>query len=540
MNGLIGTARLTRLALRRDRISLPLWVLGLAGFLAGTTALWVDQYRSYPDLIQDTQVAAANTGIRMMGLASGASIGAYAMVRDYLTIAVLAALMSTFAVVRHTRQGEETGRAELIGAAVVGRHAGLAAALIVTVAADAVLAVAVALSMIAAGQPVAGSFTAGGAVAAVGVAFAGVAALTTQLTSSTRGASGLAAAVLGVAFLTSGIGNVAGHVDPSGLWVESAWPAWVSPIGWGQQMRPFGGDQWWPLGLAVALFLACTGAAALLAARRDFGRGMLPQRAGHARAGRVLRSPLGLAFRLQRGALIGWAVAMLGFGLVMGGLVGQVREATGATRDWYSRTGGSDQILDAFRASILQMAAMAAAIYAVQVLLRMGSEEADGPLEPVLATAVSRLRWAAGYAVTTLLGATALVLLFATGAGLAAGAVLGDPAGQVRDLLVAGLVQLPAILVIGAVVIAAVGALPRFAGPVSWALLMASILAGPMFGPSLNLPRWAQDLSPFTHVPKAPAVPVTAGPVLALIAVVAVLAVAGVVSLRRRNLALPA
>jgi len=540
MSALTGTTRLTRLALRRDRFSLPVWVLGLAGFTAATTALWVDQYRNAADLVQDTRIAATSPGIRMLGLASGASVGGYAMVRDFLLIAVLAALMSTFAVVRHTRQSEETGRAELIGAAVVGRHAGLAAAMIVTVGANAVLAVVLGLAMIVAGQPAAGSFTAGAAVAAVGIAFAGVAAVTTQLTSSTRGASGLAAAVLGVAFLTSGIGNMAGHLDPAGLRVDSAWPAWLSPIGWGQQMRPFGGDHWWPLGLAVTLFLACTGAAALLATRRDFGQGMLPQRPGHAQAGRALRSPLGLAGRLQRGALLGWAVGMLGFGLVMGGLIGQVRDTTGTARDWYARLGGSDQILDAYRASILQMAGMAAAIYAVQVLLRMRAEEADGPLEPVLATAVSRPRWAASHALTALLGATALLLLFATGTGLAAGGVLGDPAGQVRTLIGASLVQLPGILVIGAVVIAAVGLLPRLAGAVSWALLMASILVGPLFGPTLKLPQWAQDLSPFTHIPKAPAVPVTAAPVLTLTVVVAAVAVTGLVSLRRRNLALPA
>jgi len=531
---------MTRLALRRDRVSLPVWVLGLAGFLAATTALWVDQYRNFTDLIQDTQVAAANTGIRMLGVASGASVGAYATVRDYLLLAVLAALMSTFAVVRHTRQSEETGRAELIGAAVVGRYAGLAAALIVSVLADVVLGVLAGLAMTATGQPAVGSFTAGAAIAAVGIVFAGVAALTTQLTSSTRGASGLAAAVLGVSFLTSGIGNMAGHTDPSGLWVESAWPAWLSPIGWGEQMRPFGGDNWWPLVLVVALFLACVGAAALLASRRDFGQGLLPQRAGHAYAGRALRSPLGLAFRLQRGALLGWAVGMLGFGAVMGGLVGQVRDATGATREWYVRMGGSDRILDAFRASLVQMAGMAAAIYVVQVLLRMRAEEADGPLEPVLATAVSRFRWAAGYAVTAFAGATTLVLLFATGGGLAAGAVLGDPAGQVGSLIAAGLVQLPGVLVIGAVVIAAVGLLPRVASAVSWGLLMASILVGPLFGPGLGLPQWVQDISPFTHVPKAPGVPVTAAPLLALIAVVAALLLTGLLSLRRRNLALPA
>jgi ABC-2 type transport system permease protein len=540
MNALTGTATLTRLALRRDRISLPLWILGLAGFTAATTALWARDFRDSAQLIEETRITVASPGIRMLGLASGPSIGGYAMVRDYLLIAVLAALMSTFAVVRHTRQSEETSRAELVGAAVVGRHAGLAAALIVTVGANAVLAALLGLGMIAAGQPAAGSFTAGGAVAAVGIAFAGVAAVTAQVTSSTRGASGLAAAVLGVAFLASGVGNMAGHPDASGMRVNGAWPAWLSPIGWGQQMRAFDGNHWWPLGLAVALFLAGTATAALLAARRDFGHGMLPQRHGHAGAGRTLRSPLGLAWRLQRGALLGWAVGMLGFGLVMGGLIDQMQDVTGNGRDFYTRMGGSDQILDAYRASILQMAGMAAAIYVVQVLLRMRTEEADGPLEPVLATAVSRLRWAASYAITALVGSTLLLLLFATGMGLTGGAVLGDPAAEVRTLIGASLVQLPGILVIGAAVIAVVGLLPRFAGPVSWALLMVSILIGPLFGTALKAPQWVQDLSPFTHVPKAPAVPVSAAPVLALIAVVAALTLTALASLRRRNLALPA
>ncbi len=104
---------LTRLGTRTGRLP------------AATTALWADQLSTVADLVQETRMTAASPGIRMLGLASGASVGAYAMVRDFLLLAVLAALMSTFAVVRHTRQGEETGRAELIGAAVVGRNAGL-------------------------------------------------------------------------------------------------------------------------------------------------------------------------------------------------------------------------------------------------------------------------------------------------------------------------------------------------------------------------------------------------------------------------------
>jgi ABC-2 type transport system permease protein len=99
---------------------------------------------------------------------------------------------------------------------------------------------------------------------------------------------------------------------------------------------------------------------------------------------------------------------------------------------------------------------------------------------------------------------------------------------------------LPGILVIGGVVVALIGLLPRFATAASWAVLLWSILAGPLFGPGLSLPGWALDLSAFSHVPKAPAVVVTTAPILGLLAVIAALLLTGLVSLRRRNLALPA
>ena len=62
-----------------------------------------------------------------------------------------------------------------------------------------------------------------------------------------------------------------GSVDASGLRLVSAWPAWFSPIGWGQQMRPFGGDHWWPIGLFALAFVVLSGMAAVLATRRDAG-----------------------------------------------------------------------------------------------------------------------------------------------------------------------------------------------------------------------------------------------------------------------------
>lgn len=538
MTALTGTTALTRLALRRDRSALPAWVLGLASLMAGFTAMAAGLEDA--DLVQETEFTACNPGLRIFGLASGASVGGYTMLRSYLLLAVLAGLMSTLAVVRHTRQNEETGRAELVGASSTGRHAALAAAVVVAVCANAALAVLAGLAMIVNGQPVGASFTAGVSIGAAGTAFAGVAAITAQLSSSSRGANGLAAAVLGISFLLAGVGNMLGSVDASGLWAESSWSAWLSPLGWGQQMRPFDGGRWWPLALFAVLLAVLVAVACSLAGRRDLSRGVLPDRRGHAAAAPGLLSPLGLAMRLQRGTLLGWATGMLTLGAVLGAVTDDVKNLEGAALEWYTHMGGTDRIVDAYLTSIAEMAGMAVAVYVVQMLLRMRAEEAEGHLESLLASCVSRPRWAVSHVLSAATGAVGLLLVFAVSTGLTAGHVLGDTPAQLRAMTEAVLAQLPAILAIGACVIAVTGLLPRWAGPVSWSVLLTSLLLGPMFAPNIDLPQWVQDISPFTHTPKAPAGSVTATPVVTLLGVSVALAAAGLMSFRRRSLVLPA
>jgi ABC-2 type transport system permease protein len=124
---------------------------------------------------------------------------------------------------------------------------------------------------------------------------------------------------------------------------------------------------------------------------------------------------------------------------------------------------------------------------------------------------------------------------------LTAGSVLGDVPGELRALVGAGLVQLPGVLVIGGVVVAVTALLPRWASTASWIVVLVSLLLGPMFGAAtLQLPQWMQNLSPFTHIPKAPAADITIVPIVSLLTIAAVLAVAGLVAFRRRNLPLPA
>lgn len=536
MSALTGTGRLFRLALRRDRIVLAAWILALTLFLFGTTHMSVVGLPTHRDVVSETQFMTSNPGMRLMSLSAGGNIGAYAMSRSYATLAILVAVMSVLCVVRHTRQNEETGRDELLRAGIIGPSAGIVAAAILATCANVVLAPLLGLAMIANGQAVAGSFAAGAAIAAVGVAFTGVAALTAQLSSTARGATGLAMAVLAFACVLSGMGNMLGHADASGLVAYSAWPTWLSPVGWGFEMRPFGGDRWWLLAVSATFACVLVVVAARYAARRDLGRGVLPVQTGRAGASPRLRGPLGLAWRLQRNAFASWLAGVAVFGLIFGSVSGSAQNMTGRARDWYQHMGGSDNMLHAWFTSMIEIAGMMVAIYAVQVLLRLREEEARGRLEPVLAGAVSRPRWVMSQFLTAGLGALALLTGFAVAMGLAAGQVTsGSTSAVLRDLTSAAWSQLPAILVIMAAVLAIFAVWPRRAVVVSWLLLGACILLSPVFGSSLGLSQWAQDLSPFTHQ-KAPALEISAVAILALLAMSMALVAAGLAVFRRRDL----
>ena len=146
--------------------------------------------------------------------------------------------------------------------------------------------------------------------ACLGIAFAAVAGLTAQLVKSARTAAGMAGAVLGASYLLRAIGDASAG-DGFG------WLSWPSPVGWWQQTRPYAGDRWWVLALLLGLAVAVTALAYVLAARRDFAAGLLPDRPGPAAAAAepaepsgaglapAARQPLRLGGGVRRGRLRG-------------------------------------------------------------------------------------------------------------------------------------------------------------------------------------------------------------------------------------------
>ncbi len=542
MTAFTGTGRLVRLALRRDRIQLPLWLIGLMLVQAVTISSIIGLYPEDSDRVA-LAISSARSPVSLMfnGLVSGASMGATVVAQGFLTVAVGAALMSTLAVVRHTRQNEETGRAELIGAGIVGRHASLTAALLVAIAANVVLAVASGAVLIANDLPVTSSLAAGAEVGGVGITFAAIAAVTAQVAETSRGANGLAAATIGIAFVLRAIGAVSGKVVDGGVTVISAWPTWLSPIGWGEEVRAFGEDNWWVFGLFGVACVGLVGTAFVLTAHRDFGAGLRTVRPGPAMAARGLLSPLGLAWRLQRGVLLGWVVGVAILGAIFGGVGDEIEEFANDSEqmaDYLDQLGGVGQLTDLYFAVSLGLTAVVVAAYATQALLRLRSEEAAGRAEPLLATAVSRTGWMGSHLAVTLFGVALLVVLAGLAAGVTYGVVIGDIGSQAPRLVAAALAYLPAVLVVAGLVVAAFGILPHRAVAIAWTAVALFFLMAQL-GPLLDLPQAILDLSPFTHVPAVPATEPTVLPLVVLLAVAAALFVIGLAGFRRRDLALP-
>ena len=531
MSTLAGLGGLVRLILRRDRLLLPLWILVLAVQPIQTAAA-LDQFYATPAALRELYGTILSTPglLAMLGPAFDATLGALTVWRAGLVFTVVG-LASLLTIIRHTRTDEEAGRRELLAATVVGRHAPLAAALLVTFAADLLLGAVVAAGMIRLGLPATGSVAYGLSIAAAGCMFVTVGAVAAQLTEGAGGARGIALGALGLAYLLRAAGDTAG--SDSGL----GWLSWLSPIGWTQQTRPYAGERWWVLGLAVTFVVVLATVAFALLVRRDVGAGILPSRLGPAAAAPWLRSPLALAWRLHRGLLLGWTAGLAVMGAVIGSVADSVNQMAADSpqmQQLLQRLGGEKVLSDAYIAGVMVIFALAAAGYAIQATLRLRAEEEGLRAELVLATSVSRLRWAASHLLFGLLGLTVALAAAGLAEGLAYGLVDGDVGRELPRVLAGALVQLPAVLVLSGVAMALFGLLPRLTA-VSWAALAASAFLV-LLGPLLRLDQWLLDLAPFSHIPKVPGADVAAAPLAWLLAVTALLITAGLAGFRRRDL----
>jgi len=504
---------MVRLVLRRNRVRLVVWVVALAGMYQYIVSYYRTVFPNQQSL--DDFAALSNTpGIKALtGLSPAAStMGGAVWTKGWMTVALALAIGAVFLVTRSGRADEETGRTELLRSRAMGVHAYSMASWLVTgalcVGVGVLLAVvSIGGSLDPAGTGVAGSLILGASVAGIGLVGVGVGAVAGQVSSTSRGANSLGSTVIIVLYVLRMIGDMGNGAL-----------SWLSPIGWGQQMQPYGGNRWWPLLLLLALSTVLLVAAAQLEARRDFGAGLLPQRPGRAGAPVRYATPLGLALRLQRNPIIGWTVAIVLGGALMGSVVQ-------AMTDLLADAGpGAENLLRgtgvaALLALLVSMMALITIIFALQTTLSLRSDEASGIIEPQLAGAVSRWRWTLERLAIPVVWSAVLLTLGGFLIGEVYGASLHD-SSQGGRLALAGLAYWPAVMVFVGLAVLLWGYLPRLAIPITWGV-MAAMWFITIFGEVFRLPQWFLDLLPLSATPYAPLEPLTWTPlgIMTLVAV---------------------
>jgi ABC-2 type transport system permease protein len=485
-----GVWRLVRLYVRSNWLLLLVPALLLAGLVIATSSGVKDLYPTS----EERAVYAATMGAspaswafngRGVDLDSIGGIAAYEVgFAGQLAIPAVGLLLG----VGLTRRLEESGVMELVTSGRVARTAVPLAALVVSIASWLLFAKASEAGLYALGFDRLGSQTYPAILALYGMAFTGIGLLAGQLAQGTQAAYGI-----------SGLIAVAGFVSRAYIDGRELRYVWVSPMGWVAEAHPWGTWVWWPALSFIALLAVTSGAAVLVASRRDLGSGVLQQRPGRAAATRVLTTASGLAWRLTRGSMIGWAVAALTWCVSLGAMTDEMGRIIAENPTLAEALGGDPTQIETVMSLVL--AAVMASAAAVSGMSRLGVEEGDARMGLVLAGAVSRTRvWLAW---TGVVAAFAVVTLMTCGLGSGVAQWLtGSSRDAVMRNLGAAIAYVPGVLLVTCVAALLVALSPRLRGlgwlPVGWALVVG------LLGEALRLPQWSRDFSPFELVGRVP------------------------------------
>ena len=477
----------------------------------------------------NTGLAAINGPAREIQTVPG-----YTVWKSFMFLIIVGAVWGLLIATKLIRGEEDAGRWELLLAGQTTRRraaaqalVGLAAGLVVLWTVTAVIIVAVGRSskvQIAAGPALYFAL----ALVAPAAMFLAAGALAGQLAATRRQAAGYAGAALGVCYALR-------MAADSGADLE--WLRWATPLGWVEELQPLTDPRPVALLPIIGLVVLLTGLAIHLSGSRDLGASVVPDRVSPQPHTRLLFGPVGLAVRLVRPSVLGWAAGIGAMALLMGSISkqgGDLLTSTAGVERVITRLGGHGAGAELYLGFTFQMVAALVAFAVAGQVSATRSEEAEGRLDQLLVRPVSRSSWLAGR-----LALSAMVLV-ASGllAGLLAwvGAASQDAGVSLTSLLGAGINMAPPAFCVLGIGVLAFGIWPRATAAVTYGVLTWSLLIQ-LVGGFFSSNHWLLDTSVFHHMASAPAVDPNWTSAAVLIAVGAAAAVVGIAAFQRRDLA---
>ncbi|WP_062353663.1 ABC transporter permease [Bacillus kwashiorkori] len=496
--GMFKNSRLLFLSIvKREKIQSVFWLIGFTFFTVIVPVALNELYPTQQDRDAFAETMENPAMIAMAGKAdlSNYTIGIMTAHQMLLFTAILVGIMSIFLVTRNTRGSEEDGRLELISSLPVGRLANLHATSLAVIAVNFILAIVISVSLSSlkiATVDFPGSLLYGTSLAATGIFFASIAALFAQITVTSRGANSYGIAVLLFSYLIRAIGDVSNETVSA-----------ISPLGWLTKTEVYGENNWWPV---ILLFLSATIVflfASYLNVRRDHQSGLLKVKSGKRHASKFLRTPVGLVVRLQRTAIISWAIGMLILGASYGSVLGDLEsffEGSDILQQFLINN-ENYSLVEQFLPMLAFVLAIIAAIPPIQMMLRLLGEEKKNRMEHLLGRAVSRQRLFLTYFIAAIINAYIMLSLSAIGLwSLGALSIAGG--WSFSTVYGATIIYFPAIVVLVAITSLLIGWLPKYSQLI-WLIVIYTFIVV-YLGGLLQLPDWVERLTPFGYVPELP------------------------------------
>lgn len=524
MNSAANAPRLTRLAFHQEIRWLPISVVVFALTYVATLKQLSDLAGTIADRQGMQQSMAANPALKLIlgPLDHIETVASTTSWRIGLFMLTAFGVLIAFTVNRHTRREEESGQLELAGSAAVGRLSPLVAAVAVAAALTVLTAVVTSLPFLGYGATGHQVLVQIGQYVGVGVAITGVTLLVAQVATTARQVSSITTALVLGGYLLRGAADTNDAVS---------WLRWTNPIGWVQTMEPYGDPSWWGLLWCVVAGVGSIALAVVLRERRDLGSGVIAPRPGPATS-RGLRSVPAVLWQSQWRTFTGWSIGILVFALIVGSLVSSVADTSGMPpqfQEYLRKLGGAGALTGAFLAAMAAFFSAAIAFWLVSLVADLRRWETRGQLELALSTGRARRTWLLTVVAIGVLGSLVLLVIAAVGV-----AWLGRSQLGASDVLRAMVIQAPAAWLIFSIALLLLGIRPAWTAA-GWVVAALAFLIGEL-GVAFGLPGWALDLSPFTHTPKVPQVPITWTPLVVMTLVAAVFIAIAVVAFDRRDI----
>ncbi|EAF0599873.1 ABC transporter permease [Listeria monocytogenes] len=383
-----------------------------------------------------------NQGNFLLGNIAANTIEGATIWRIRLATAIILSIFNIILVVSHTRKEEDDGKLEILYARPVGAKAPLTAVFIKILGANILGGFMMALGFSIAGFHVSGSIIAGIATMLCGCFFTVMTAVSAQIARNARIARGIALGLVAFFLFWGIVANA----------IQSETMLLFSPLFWVDYANPFANERLIVFPLALFIVLVLLFATYILNDKRDLGGGFIHERNGKPYASPHFKTPLALAWRLQRGMLIAWVIAYTVMGAVIAFLTPSIENMLSGTNflpELSAIEGSTGKAILAILSYILSEILVA---YVIMTVLRIRDEEASIHADILLSRPVSRIKFAASHILIGFLGSAVAISIF--------GALTGEFQTTILRIF--------AIWLIASITVFIYGFWPRLASPISW------------------------------------------------------------------------